>query len=102
MLDPPKKPETFIIPPDPAVVEGIVAPGEKLFVDSKMPSGHSAKHSKTIPLDKAEVKAETPPAPTMPHTSSVPSRFPPISQPHPLSPLSHPIGSPQQRPNPTF
>ncbi len=50
MLDPPKKPEAFIIPPDPAVVEGGRVPGERIYNDPGVPDSDLPKHAKTIPF----------------------------------------------------
>ena len=41
MLDPPKKPEPFIIPPDPAIVEGNAHPGDRIVIEHKK---HKHKH----------------------------------------------------------
>lgn len=41
MLDPPKKAEPFIIPPDPAIVEGRAQPGERIMIEHKK---HKHKH----------------------------------------------------------
>lgn len=77
MLDPPKKPEAYIIPPDPAIVEGLAVPGEKVYDNSVQVEGQSIKHAKTIPLDKREEEAEMPSASpkSLLHTTSAPSRI---------------------------
>lgn len=72
MLDPLKKPEPFIIPPDPAIVEGKVQPGERIVIEHKKHkhkhhhhgeasgNGHGEesvegiKHTATIPMSHAE------------------------------------------------
>ncbi|CCM01918.1 uncharacterized protein FIBRA_03990 [Fibroporia radiculosa] len=54
---PPPKPEAFIIPPDPAVIQGIRAPGERIVPDDpKADVRAQPEHAKTIPLARTEVK----------------------------------------------
>ncbi|KAI9061758.1 hypothetical protein FKP32DRAFT_1594285 [Trametes sanguinea] len=76
-LDPPKKQEAFIIPPDPAVIQGQVKPGQKVVIED-VQAAH-VKHAKTIPTaagdeegHKHGAKEDVPPG--MPHRSSAPCR----------------------------
>lgn len=50
MLDPPKKKEAFIIPPDPAIVEGGHHPGENFYDDPKVHGDMLPKHAHTVPV----------------------------------------------------
>lgn len=54
MLDPPKKDEAFIIPPDPAIVEGECEPGAKIYNDPAVQSDELPPHAHTVPLTQAE------------------------------------------------
>lgn len=90
MLDPPKKQEAFIIPPDPAIVEAGLVPGERVFEDPKAKGG--PKHARTIPLTDYDTFGDVSPpplhsSPPMPHWSSAPPRLP-YSPAPPLSPSS--------------
>ncbi|KAI0355753.1 hypothetical protein OH77DRAFT_1424705 [Trametes cingulata] len=81
-LDPPKKQEAFIIPPDPAVIKGQVKPGQKIVVeDAQAAHLKHVKHAKTIPSAAGEdeerrhgEKEAVPPG--MAHRSSAPCRVP--------------------------
>ncbi|KAF7793868.1 hypothetical protein EIP86_004990 [Pleurotus ostreatoroseus] len=80
MLDPPKKPVEFIIPPDPAIVESGMIPGERIYDDPKWKED-SPKHAKTFPFSqfdsstsKVSTVGEQSPPP-LPHWSSAPSRI---------------------------
>lgn len=88
-LDPPKRQEPFIIPPDPAVIKGQVRPGQKVVVEDAQ-AAH-VKHAKTVPAAAGEgeeeegeegeggrrrhgEKEDVPPG--MQHRSSAPCRVP--------------------------
>ncbi|KAI0630087.1 hypothetical protein C8Q77DRAFT_1136257 [Trametes polyzona] len=78
-LDPPKKQEAFIIPPDPAVIKGQVKPGQKIVIED-VQMVHM-KHARTLPESAAEEegrrhgeKEAVPPG--MAHRSSAPCRVP--------------------------
>ncbi|OJT06958.1 hypothetical protein TRAPUB_2159 [Trametes pubescens] len=82
-LDPPKKQEAFIIPPDPAVIQGQVKPGQQIVVED-VQMAH-LKPAKTVPEAAAEVKEkeggrrhgekeDVPPG--MAHRGSAPCRVP--------------------------
>ncbi|KAI0661298.1 hypothetical protein C8Q70DRAFT_1043906 [Cubamyces menziesii] len=82
-LDPPKRQEPFIIPPDPAVIKGQVRPGQKVVVEDAQ-AAH-VKHAKTLPAAGAAgekdgderrrgEKEDVPPG--MQHRSSAPCRLP--------------------------
>ncbi|KAI0369648.1 hypothetical protein BV20DRAFT_967612 [Pilatotrama ljubarskyi] len=81
-LDPPKKQEPFIIPPDPAVIKGQVKPGQKIVVeDAQAAHMKHVKHANTIPTAAGEdeerrhgEKEGVPPG--MAHRSSAPCRLP--------------------------
>jgi len=92
MLDPPKKPEVFVIPPDPAIVEGRFQPGDRVFPDPKHDGGGIPKHANTIPLAKGEAGfiSDLAPAPPSkpPHTASSPAVVAKVS------PNSSPSNSP--------
>ncbi|OSX66226.1 hypothetical protein POSPLADRAFT_1052894 [Postia placenta MAD-698-R-SB12] len=51
---PPPKPEAFIIPPDPAVILGVHAPGERVVFDDEPKKRDQTKHAKTVPLGETE------------------------------------------------
>ncbi|KAI1785753.1 hypothetical protein LXA43DRAFT_899114 [Ganoderma leucocontextum] len=62
-LDPPKLKHPFIIPPDPAVIKGQVAPGQKIVLDKKHKDTDGKdedededelKHARTVPMTDAE------------------------------------------------
>ncbi|KAH8107229.1 hypothetical protein BXZ70DRAFT_284580 [Cristinia sonorae] len=87
MLDPPKKPEAFIIPPDPAIVEGNLQPGDRAVSDTGSEDQLGPKHTLSMPLSDAEkgmlggsgeaTPTGTPPtekAPEMEHSASDPGR----------------------------
>lgn len=85
MLDPPKKQEEFIIPPDPAVVEAGLHPGERVYNDPKVKSSELPRHARTVPAAEMEKAAaardeprgqRSPPgaAPAIPHSTSEPER----------------------------
>lgn len=84
MLDPPKKPEAFIIPPDPAIVEAGHHPGERIYNDPHLQGSDHPKHAHTLPLAKVEkvtdsiVEPETVPAPAIPHSASAPEKVPDV------------------------
>ncbi|CDO72494.1 hypothetical protein BN946_scf184980.g35 [Trametes cinnabarina] len=76
-LDPPKKQEAFIIPPDPAVIKGQVKPGQKVVIED-VQAAH-VKHAKTVPTAAADgeerkhgEKEDVPPG--MAHRNSAPCR----------------------------
>ncbi|KAI0762140.1 hypothetical protein BD413DRAFT_218144 [Trametes elegans] len=80
-LDPPKKQEAFIIPPDPAVVKGQVKPGQQIVLEDAK-AAH-VKHAKTLPAAVGEDdesgrrrggKEDVPPG--MAHRTSAPCRVP--------------------------
>ncbi|OCH91453.1 hypothetical protein OBBRIDRAFT_525948 [Obba rivulosa] len=51
LLDPPKKPQAFIIPPDPAIIQGCMVPGERVIVDeSSSVVGPIHPYAKSEPL----------------------------------------------------
>ncbi|THH19599.1 hypothetical protein EUX98_g8739 [Antrodiella citrinella] len=61
MLDPPKKPEAFIIPPDPAIVEGKLQPGDNATwgpspTDSLTERGLIASSGNTTPTDSSQLQ----------------------------------------------
>ncbi|KAH9951529.1 hypothetical protein B0H21DRAFT_179660 [Amylocystis lapponica] len=68
LLDPPPKPDAYIIPPDPAVIQGVRAPGEKIFWEKHKLNG-GAIHAKPLPV-MAEESAPT--TPLIPHSTSAP------------------------------
>ena len=77
MLDPPKKPEAFIIPPDPAIIEGGLHPGERVYDDPKVAGEDVPRHARTVPvaeMEKATEETHDYPPQAMPHTASEPSR----------------------------
>ncbi|KAI0645970.1 hypothetical protein C8Q79DRAFT_1111605 [Trametes meyenii] len=83
-LDPPKKQEAFIIPPDPAVIKGQVEPGQKIVLEDAV-AAHM-KHAKTVPAVAGEEegrkhgeKEDVPRG--MAHRTSAPCRVPDHSQP---------------------
>ncbi|EIW63560.1 uncharacterized protein TRAVEDRAFT_43848 [Trametes versicolor FP-101664 SS1] len=77
-LDPPKKQEAFIIPPDPAVIQGQVKPGQQIVVED-VQMAH-LKPAKTVPAAAADgerrhgEKEDVPPG--MAHRGSAPCRVP--------------------------
>ncbi|KAI0330982.1 hypothetical protein GY45DRAFT_1322902 [Cubamyces sp. BRFM 1775] len=78
-LDPPKRQEPFIIPPDPAVIKGQVRPGQKVVVEDAQ-AAH-VKHTKTVPAAAGDEdgrrhgeKEDVPPG--MQHRTSAPCRVP--------------------------
>lgn len=77
MLDPLKKQEPYIIPPDPAIVEGQLAPGDTVYDDPKLENGDMPKWSKSMPLSGKDIQSSSPPAestaPTMQHSISEPT-----------------------------
>ncbi|KAI8992874.1 hypothetical protein BD414DRAFT_412513 [Trametes punicea] len=78
-LDPPKKQEAFIIPPDPAVIQGQVRPGQKIVVED-VQAAH-VKHAKTVPTaerdEERHRRGEKEDVPKgMPHRTSAPCRVP--------------------------
>ena len=78
MLDPPKKPEAFIIPPDPAIVEAGLHPGERIYDDPKVTGSGMPKHAHTLPLGEKEKASDTmvagsPPRAEVKHSASEPS-----------------------------
>ncbi|RPD53045.1 hypothetical protein L227DRAFT_581710 [Lentinus tigrinus ALCF2SS1-6] len=89
-LDPPKKQDAFIIPPDPAVLQGQARPGQKFVVEKehkKKGKDFLFKHAKTVPVAETEErphgeKEGVPPG--MNHRASAPPRVPEST---PLSPL---------------
>lgn len=91
MLDPPKKPVAFIIPPDPAIVESGMIPGERIYDDPTWKE-ESPKHAKTFPLSnfdtsstsKVSTAGEQSPPP-LPHWSSAPSRIVYVTNAAPIS-----------------
>ncbi|GJE94474.1 hypothetical protein PsYK624_106440 [Phanerochaete sordida] len=82
MLDPPKKKEAFIIPPDPAIVEAGLHPGQRIYNDPKVRGDDFPKHAHTIPMsvlkhthdEMVEDTSETP-RPEMKHSSSEPTWY---------------------------
>ncbi|KAI0088045.1 hypothetical protein BDY19DRAFT_951661 [Irpex rosettiformis] len=54
MLDPPKKEETFIIPPDPAIVEGECEPGARLYEDPTLQGNEDPLHARTEAIAQTE------------------------------------------------
>ncbi|KAH9942525.1 uncharacterized protein BXZ73DRAFT_41184 [Epithele typhae] len=99
-LKPAKNEDAFILPPDPAVLRGVAAPGEKFIVEEdedeegaaahgdgeKHHHGkrkHTLKHARTVPEVEAEgetrvhgEKELVPPG--MDHRSSAPTRLPDV------------------------
>ncbi|KAI0820040.1 hypothetical protein BC628DRAFT_934581 [Trametes gibbosa] len=78
-LDPPKKDEAFIIPPDPALIKGHAKPGQRIVVED-VQMAHM-KHARTVPEAAAEddgrrrgEKEDVPPG--MAHRTSAPCRVP--------------------------
>ncbi|KAH9859119.1 hypothetical protein C2E23DRAFT_801493 [Lenzites betulinus] len=76
-LDPPKKDDAFIIPPDPAVIKGHAKPGQRIVVED-VQMAHM-KHARTVPEAAAEdgerrhgEKEDVPPG--MAHRTSAPCR----------------------------
>ena len=85
MLDPPKKQEAFIIPPDPAIVEAGLHPGDRVYDDPKVAGDGMPKHAHTLPLAEVEkandsVMGHYPPRPGVRHSATEPSLID-----HPLS-----------------
>lgn len=89
MLDPPKKQETYIIPPDPAIVEGDIEPGAKIYDDPKLQGNELPQHARTVPIAQADNSnsasgsstmkgnGEKPDSvPEIPHSTSAPSSVP--------------------------
>ena len=81
MLDPPKQPEAFIIPPDPAIIEGGLHPGERVYDDPKVKKSELPRHAHTVPLAEMEKATEevmeeeaSHSPPDFHHTASEPSR----------------------------
>ncbi|KIP05600.1 hypothetical protein PHLGIDRAFT_119699 [Phlebiopsis gigantea 11061_1 CR5-6] len=77
MLDPPKKPEAFIIPPDPAIVEGGLHPGERVYDDPKVAGADLPHRARTVPgaeMQKAAHETHGYPPQAIAHTASEPSR----------------------------
>ncbi|TFK81203.1 hypothetical protein K466DRAFT_591402 [Polyporus arcularius HHB13444] len=83
-LDPPKKQDAFIIPPDPAVLKGQARPGQKFVFEeekhgSKGKKDFKLKHASTVPIAEGDErphgeKESVPPG--MEHRSSAPTRLP--------------------------
>ena len=113
MLDPPKKKEAFIIPPDPAIVESGLVPGERIYDDAipeeDSPTTPTSKRSRTFSYSSLKLQTvatkdsgeSTVSMPTLPSRSSAPSKIayikPATNSPNrspkgydrvPLSPLS--------------
>lgn len=92
-LDPPKKQDAFIIPPDPAVLKGQARPGQKFVVEKEKGHGKKdkkdfkLKHANTLPIvvvDERPHGEESVP-PGMDHKAvSAPSQVPDAAH---LSPL---------------
>ncbi|KAI0341896.1 hypothetical protein BDW22DRAFT_1357982 [Trametopsis cervina] len=101
MLDPPKKKEAFIIPPDPAIVEGDVEPGAKIYDDPKLQGSEMPQHARTEPITQTDhdsagsstlKEAEgLDTVPEIPHSTSAPNAIPQSSIP---STSHHPSDSP--------
>ncbi|TBU24506.1 hypothetical protein BD311DRAFT_799393 [Dichomitus squalens] len=56
-LDPPKLKDPFIIPPDPAVLQGQVQPGQKVVIEKEKGGKDKArvlKHANTVPIVRVE------------------------------------------------
>ncbi|PCH43432.1 hypothetical protein WOLCODRAFT_164436 [Wolfiporia cocos MD-104 SS10] len=54
---PPPKPEPYIIPPDPAVIQGVRAPGERVvFDDPRADEDGHPRHAITVPLAQIEME----------------------------------------------
>ena len=52
---PPPKPEAYILPPDPAIIQGFRAPGERVVLDDPRANGNGKpKHVRTEPLTQSE------------------------------------------------
>ena len=52
---PPAKPEAFILPPDPAIIQGFRVPGERVVPDDPRAKGNGKpKHVRTVPLTRSE------------------------------------------------
>lgn len=101
MLDPPKKKEAFIIPPDPAIVEAGLTPGHRVYSDPKVRGDDFPKHAHTIPMSvlkktSAELAEEEElPRPELKHSSSEPAWY--GDQPRPsTSHVGHWPGSSQR------
>lgn len=80
MLEPPKQQEAFIIPPDPAIIEAGLQPGERVYDDPKVKSSELPRHAHTVPLVEMEKASEevreeeTVSTPNIYHAASEPSR----------------------------
>jgi len=59
---PPPKPEAYILPPDPAIIQGFRVPGERVVPDDPRTGGNGKpKHATTVPLtpnEKSELRKE--------------------------------------------
>lgn len=52
---PPPKPEAYILPPDPAIIQGFRVPGERVVPDDpRADGGGKPKHVRTEPLTQSE------------------------------------------------
>ncbi|KAI0696705.1 hypothetical protein BC835DRAFT_1414098 [Cytidiella melzeri] len=100
MLDPPKKKEAFIIPPDPAIVGGELEPGAKVYDDPKLHGSELPQHARTIPMTEAEYISGGSPTskegperlehvPEIPHSTSAPSALPLATSPESSSPTTN-------------
>ena len=82
MLDPPKKPQAFIIPPDPAIVEGALEPGDRAVDYPDANPSYSAVQALTVPPREDSEKSSptnTPIAtsPDLSHNNTTPTASPP-------------------------
>ena len=106
MLDPPKKKEAFIIPPDPAIVESGLIPGERIYDDDPaLADEEIPKHARNIQFTRfkdgsKESTTTTGSAPTFTNRQPAPTRVAYVAPPSlsrtsskgydrlPLTPLS--------------
>ena len=94
---PPPKPEAFILPPDPAIIQGFRAPGERVVPDDPRANGNGKpKHVRTEPLTHSEKGKELEKGAPRPgeagHAKSAPQL--PTLEEHP-SPEQSPPASPK-------
>jgi len=75
MISPPPKPEEYIIPPDPAVIQGDRVPGEEVFGEKGRVSGRRVMGlggAKGMPVMEEEEGSSSPTTPNKPHAASGP------------------------------
>jgi len=74
LLDPPKQPQAFIIPPDPAIIRGEMVPGERIVVEDVLHHKEGVRHAKSEPLHRQRSrKTSADMLPPIEHSASAPS-----------------------------